>query len=53
MQISKLNVFHWHITDSESFPMFLKAFPQISKAGAYSDNEVYSIEDIQKLVEYA
>ena len=45
-------MFHWHITDSESFPMFVNDYPNITKFGAYSEEEVYSAEDIQKLVEY-
>lgn len=53
MAASKLNVFHWHMTDTHSFPFKSKAVPQMSQYGAYSEEEVYSIEDIVDLVMYA
>jgi hexosaminidase len=31
-----MNVLHLHLTDSESFPLELKSYPNITKAGAYS-----------------
>lgn len=30
MGASKLNVFHWHATDSQSFPLELPRIPQMS-----------------------
>lgn len=33
---SKLNVFHWHATDSHSFPLDLPGAPQMSKFVKYS-----------------
>ena len=32
--------------------MFVNYYPNITKFGAYSEEKVYSAEDIQKLVEY-
>ncbi|CAG9805205.1 unnamed protein product [Chironomus riparius] len=48
----KLNTFHWHITDSQSFPFVLKSYPEITKLGAYSPDRVYSHEDIKEVVEF-
>lgn len=42
----KLNVFHWHMTDSQSFPLVLKKHPDLVRLGAYSPEKVYTIQDI-------
>lgn len=52
MAMVKLNVFHWHITDSQSFPMELKALPEFSRIGAYHPRKVYTTEMIKDVVEY-
>jgi len=53
MSYDKLNVFHWHITDTHSFPMYSRRVPQLTYYGAYSARKVYSPEDIKEIVEYA
>lgn len=53
MAHSKLNRFHWHLTDSQSFPFRSKFYPQMAQYGAYSDEEVYTPEDVKDVVEYA
>ncbi|XP_034946655.1 probable beta-hexosaminidase fdl [Chelonus insularis] len=53
MAASKLNTFHWHISDSQSFPFDSSVFPQMARWGAYSSEETYSPEDIRDIVEYA
>jgi len=53
MSYDKLNVFHWHITDTHSFPFYSRRVPQLSLHGAYSPKKVYSPEDIREIVEYA
>ncbi|XP_042883444.1 chitooligosaccharidolytic beta-N-acetylglucosaminidase-like [Penaeus japonicus] len=52
MAANKLNTFHWHITDSHSFPMFLQSLPKMAYYGAYSSRQVYLPTDIMHLVEY-
>lgn len=49
----KMNTFHWHVTDSESFPLFLKSNPDLAKFGAYSRNKVYWPEYVTEIVQYA
>lgn len=49
----KLNTFHWHITDSESFPLEVSQFPALAENGAYSLQEVYTESDVQYIVSYA
>ena len=42
LSISKFNVLHLHLTDSESFSFEMKKYPGLSTYGAYSAEEVYS-----------
>jgi len=53
MSYDKLNVFHWHITDTHSFPFYSRRVPQLTMHGAYSPRQVYTPEDIRDIVEYA
>ncbi|XP_066263012.1 chitooligosaccharidolytic beta-N-acetylglucosaminidase [Euwallacea similis] len=53
MGASKLNTFHWHITDSHSFPYVSKSRPELSNYGAYSPDKVYTHEDILEIIKYA
>lgn len=53
MSQNKMNVFHWHITDAASFPMYSNRLPQMAYYGSYSPRKVYYPEDIQELVQYA
>ncbi|KAK7023082.1 beta-hexosaminidase [Favolaschia claudopus] len=49
----KINTFHWHIVDSQSFPLFLPEFPELAGKGAYSSSQIYSPADVQSIVSYA
>lgn len=53
MAANKLNTFHWHITDTHSFPFQSVTFPQLTQYGAYSPEQVYTTHHILELVEYA
>lgn len=53
MGASKLNVFHWHITDAQSFPLEIPSQPQMTRFGAYSAKEIYSADDVKRIIEYA
>ncbi|KAJ3284816.1 N-acetyl-glucosamine-6-phosphate deacetylase [Rhizoclosmatium sp. JEL0117] len=54
---AKLNVFHWHIFDSQSFPIEWKTYPQVHKNAAYKNADgsfkIYTQTDIQGIVQYA
>ncbi|PFH54026.1 glycoside hydrolase family 20 protein [Amanita thiersii Skay4041] len=49
----KLNMFHWHAVDSQSFPISIAEFPEVAAKGAYSSQETYSTDNIQDIVSYA
>lgn len=53
MGASKLNVFHWHITDAQSFPLEIPSVPQLTRYGAYSAHKIYAPNDVRHIVEYA
>ncbi|XP_045536140.1 chitooligosaccharidolytic beta-N-acetylglucosaminidase [Papilio machaon] len=53
MAATKMNVFHWHVTDSHSFPLESKSVPQFTKYGAYSAQELYRTEEVRELIQYA
>jgi hexosaminidase len=48
-----MNQFHWHIVDSQSFPLQVPGYLEISGQGAYSSDEVYTPEDVAEVVQYA
>ncbi|XP_022998418.1 beta-hexosaminidase 2 [Cucurbita maxima] len=52
MGMNKLNVFHWHITDSHSFPLVLPLEPELGAKGAYRDDMKYSPEDVRRIVKF-
>lgn len=49
----QINQFHWHAVDSQSFPLQIPGFEEISSQGAYSPSMVYTPKDIQDIVTYA
>jgi hexosaminidase len=58
MHAAKLNVFHWHIVDSPSFPYESRAFPDLAREGAYggaaaSPRNTYSQADVADIFSYA
>lgn len=52
MAMSKYNVFHWHLSDIQSFPYHSAALPRLSMA-AFAPTDIYSMSDVVDIVEYA
>ncbi|KAL6514996.1 hypothetical protein OROGR_020575 [Orobanche gracilis] len=52
MSMNKLNVFHWHITDLQSFPLVVPSEPELAAKGAYGKDMMYTAADVKKVVEY-
>ncbi|XP_077507693.1 beta-hexosaminidase subunit beta-like [Amblyomma americanum] len=52
MAYNKMNVFHWHIVDYQSWPLDVVSVPNMTMA-AYSPRHVYHPEDVEDVIEYA
>lgn len=51
MSLCKLNSLHWHIDDSQSWPIEIMKYPEMTE-DAYSVREVYTQQDIRDVVAY-
>eukprot|EP00026_Physarum_polycephalum_P006198 Phypoly_transcript_06240.p1 GENE.Phypoly_transcript_06240~~Phypoly_transcript_06240.p1 ORF type:complete len:563 (+),score=57.06 Phypoly_transcript_06240:67-1755(+) len=52
LSYSKMNVLHWHLTDAQSFPLITQSFPNLAN-GRFSQNEIYTADDLKGIVDYA
>lgn len=52
MSANKLNVFHWHITDSHSFPIVVPSEPDLAAKGSYGPDMQYSPADVERIVQF-
>lgn len=52
MALSKLNVLHWHLDDSQSWPVHIKSYPVMTK-DAFSARETFSTGDLKAVLAYA
>ena len=52
MEMAKYNVFHWHITDAQSFPFESHLFPNLT-LGAYSGLQIYTHDDVKYVIDFA
>jgi hexosaminidase len=52
MSENKMNVFHWHITDSHSFPLVLPSEPELAAKGSYGLDMLYTPDDVKKIVQF-
>jgi len=51
MEAVKLNVFHWHLTENQGFPVESKLFPLLQQKG--SGGNYYTQRQIREVIEYA
>eukprot|EP01022_Parablepharisma_sp_SALTPOND_P020528 TRINITY_DN375_c0_g1_i4.p1 TRINITY_DN375_c0_g1~~TRINITY_DN375_c0_g1_i4.p1 ORF type:complete len:544 (-),score=33.68 TRINITY_DN375_c0_g1_i4:51-1682(-) len=53
MMLAKLNVLHWHLVDDDSFPMQSKHIPGLAENATFSSKEMYTVDEIKGIVDYA
>jgi hexosaminidase len=53
MAQNKMNVFHWHLTDSEAFPYTSSMYPNMSLKGAYTPKHIYTVNQIKDIIEFS
>lgn len=53
MAMNKLNVLHWHMVDSQSWPFVSSTYPQLSRKGAYGPHAIYTPRDVQRVIREA
>lgn len=51
MGAMKMNVFHWHLTESQGFRVESKLFPKLHQMG--SGGDYYTQEEIREVIEFA
>ncbi len=51
MAATKLNVFHWHLSDNQGFRVESKKFPKLHELG--SDGLYYTQDEVRELIAYA
>ncbi|KAF8877161.1 glycoside hydrolase superfamily [Gymnopilus junonius] len=49
----KISTFHWHVVDSQSFPLQIPGFLELSHKAAYNSSSVYTLSDVRDIVAYA
>jgi hexosaminidase len=52
MGFNKLNRLHLHATDSQSWPLEIPSLPTLAKEGAYAEDQIWSVEDLEKVQRY-
>ncbi|KAI5481434.1 beta-hexosaminidase [Pseudohyphozyma bogoriensis] len=52
MSWAKLNVLHWHVVDSQSWPLEVPTYPNLT-ASAYSPTSIYTVSDVAHLQSFA
>lgn len=53
LAMNKMNVLHWHMVDSQSWPYQSQAFPELSAKGAYCADCVYTPDQVSLVIREA
>ena len=49
MGSNKFNKLHLHVTDAQSWPLEIPALPDLSRKGAYREDQVWTIKDLENV----
>ncbi|KAK3837122.1 MAG: glycoside hydrolase superfamily [Linnemannia elongata] len=52
MAVVKLNVFHWHVLDQQTYPLVSKAFPDLTAKGAQDPEKIYTPQDVAAIIQH-
>ncbi|KAF9938726.1 hypothetical protein BGZ65_012336, partial [Modicella reniformis] len=52
MSIVKLNVFHWHVLDQQTYPLVSRRYPDLSAKGAERPDYIYTPEDVVNIIKH-
>ena len=52
MSLCKMNVLHWHLVDSQSWPLLLESHPEMIR-DAYSQGEIYTKDELKLVQDFA
>lgn len=52
MWLCKMNSLHWHFEDSQSWPLEIFSYPEMT-LDAYSDKETYTQKEVRYIIQYA
>ncbi|KAG0264836.1 hypothetical protein BG011_005959 [Mortierella polycephala] len=52
MSVVKLNVFHWHVLDQQSYPLVSKTYPDLTAKGSERPEYVYTPQDVQAIIQH-
>ncbi|KAI1319433.1 hypothetical protein EDD11_004010 [Mortierella claussenii] len=53
MSVVKLNVFHWHVLDQQTYPLESKVYPDLTAKGAERPDFIYTPEDVALIIQHA
>ncbi|SMQ51701.1 unnamed protein product [Zymoseptoria tritici ST99CH_1A5] len=52
LSFNKMNRLHWHITDSQSWPLEIPSLPEVADKGVYVNFQRYTPQDVQNVQQY-